>query len=76
MPEGSEDAYRSAYNWDVFYYDTKGVNDIRQIFGDEAVVDVYTLDGALLRKGMDASQIATELPHGLYVINGRKVMVK
>ncbi|MBR6286680.1 MAG: leucine-rich repeat domain-containing protein [Bacteroidaceae bacterium] len=75
VPEGSEEAYRAADKWKAFLQ-IEGVNDIHRVFGDEAVVDVYTLDGALLRKGMDASQIATELPHGLYVINGRKVMVK
>lgn len=76
VPEGCEAAYRSADEWKEFFF-IEGVNDIRRIFGNDAVtVDVYTLDGALLRKGMDATQIATELPRGLYIINGRKVMVK
>ena len=76
VPEWCEAAYQSADQWKEFFF-IEGVNDIRRIFGNDAVtVDVYTLDGALLRKGMDATQIATELPRGLYVINGRKVVVK
>lgn len=41
-----------------------------------APVDVYSIDGRLLRSGVARSQAANGLPAGLYIIGGQKVIVK
>lgn len=41
-----------------------------------SVVDVYTVNGQLVRKGVKANQAAKNLPAGVYVIGGVKVLVK
>ena len=41
-----------------------------------APVDVYSIDGRLLRTGVQRSQAANGLPAGLYIIGGQKVVVK
>jgi hypothetical protein len=52
--------------------DLKVINAIEQIAGTQKAVDVYTIDGKLLR------QQTTDLSglKGLYIINGQKVLVK
>ena len=40
-----------------------------------APVDVYTLDGQLLRHGVKASEALRSLPAGVYVVGGKKVKV-
>ena len=39
-------------------------------------VDVYTLNGQLVRQNVQASQALKELKKGMYVIKGNKVLVK
>ena len=41
-----------------------------------AKVDVYSIDGKLLRHGVKSSNAAKNLPAGVYVIGGQKVLVK
>lgn len=41
-----------------------------------AKVDVYSIDGKLLRQGVKSSNAAKNLPAGVYVIGGQKVLVK
>lgn len=41
-----------------------------------SVVDVYSLNGQVIRKGVKAVQAAKNLPAGVYVIGGKKVLVK
>lgn len=68
VPEGCEAAYKAADQWKEFFIE--GVNFI----ADNA--DVYTIDGILVGKNMDAATIASKLSKGIYIINGKKVWVK
>lgn len=56
----------------------EGVNGIAAatISGAKATVDVYTLDGVLLKKGVKASEAANGLKKGVYIIGKKKVLVK
>ena len=53
---------------------TSSVNIIG-VNGDENVT-VYTLNGRLLYNNVKAADVARRLTPGLYIINGKKVMVK
>ena len=51
--------------------------DIRQALADGSrLVDVYSLQGILLRKGVESSKALNGLPAGVYVVGGKKVMSK
>lgn len=43
---------------------------------DNAPVDVYTLSGVRVRAGVNASVATQNLPAGVYVVGGKKVLVK
>ena len=48
--------------------------DIRQALADGSrLVDVYSLQGILLRKGVESSKALNGLPAGVYVVGGKKV---
>ena len=49
-----------------------GINDIATP-GRQTSNDVYTLDGRLIRHHADA---ASQMPKGIYLVNGRKVVVR
>ncbi|MDE6422849.1 MAG: hypothetical protein K2K95_05460, partial [Muribaculaceae bacterium] len=53
---------------------TSSVNIIG-VNGDENVT-VYTINGRLLYNNVKAADVARRLTPGLYIINGKKVMVK
>ena len=52
------------------------VTAIAQIGVDGEGVNVYDMKGVLLRQGMNPAEATKGLPTGVYVINGKKVLVK
>jgi len=40
------------------------------------MVDVYDLRGVLFRKGIAVERLRTELPAGMYIVNGRKLWIR
>lgn len=52
------------------------VTAITQIAADGEGVNVYDMKGVLLRQGVNPAQATQGLPTGVYVINGKKVLVK
>lgn len=52
-------------------------SDIRQaVSGGSRLVDVYSLQGIMLRKGVESGKALNGLPSGVYVVDGKKVMSK
>ena len=50
-------------------------SDIRQaVSGGSRLVDVYSLQGIMLRKGVESGKALNGLPSGVYVVDGKKVM--
>lgn len=58
----------------VTYSDISGIAPI--ISGENTKMDVYNLQGRLLRSGVDAIHATDNLPSGIYIVGGRKVMVR
>ncbi|MDO4319129.1 MAG: glycosyl hydrolase [Bacteroidales bacterium] len=52
-----------------------GVDDIA-VDGDNITVNVYTLQGIMVRENVPASEATAGLPAGIYVAGGRKIVVK
>ncbi|MDE5584787.1 MAG: T9SS type A sorting domain-containing protein, partial [Muribaculaceae bacterium] len=42
--------------------------------GSNALVNVYNLQGVPVRMNVPASEATRDLPHGLYIINGKKIL--
>ena len=52
---------------------TTGISTLQ---AQDAVVDVYSLNGTLVKAGIRISEATRTLPKGIYVINGEKFLVK
>ncbi len=86
VPAGSGEAYRNHEKWGVIptiiEYDVNGpdptTSGIESAVADEAdaVVDVYNLQGVRVRNGVQRSEATQDLPQGIYIIDGEKVIVK
>jgi len=46
------------------------------IVTDHSLVDVYTLQGVRIKSQVSVENLADELPRGLYIVNGCKLLVK
>lgn len=55
---------------------TTGVKDINIDNTSDGPVDVYNMNGQRLRKAVDRNNATTGLPAGIYIVGGKKVMVK
>lgn len=50
--------------------------DIKQLKSTNTPLDIYTLDGALVKQQCTVSQARQTLPKGIYVIDGQKIIIK
>jgi hypothetical protein len=57
------------------YAKSPATNDIVDI-EDGGTVDVYTITGVVIRKGVDLSDALQDLPRGVYIVGGKKCLVK
>ena len=68
-------AVKSLEAWNLDAKNTSGINDS---FGagvsSSAATDVYTLDGMVVRRNADAANPLEDLPKGVYIVNGRKMI--
>ena len=55
---------------------TSVANGIGTVPADDALVDVYTIDGLRIRSAVPYGQVLRSLPAGVYVVGNRKVVVK
>lgn len=56
--------------------DLGNVSSVENINNDEDIVDVYSLDGILLRSKVMMKDSVKNLPQGIYIINNKKYIVK
>jgi len=76
IPDGSIKSYQEAPQWkDFFFIDMLDPAGIEMIVEEDTPFDIFKLNGVVVKRG--ASKIDIEnLPSGLYIINGKKVIVK
>ena len=76
VPKSSVDAYKRAYGWRNFFLiegTTTGI--INNIYNKIENVDVYTIDGVKCLSKANVNEI-NALPKGVYIINGKKIIIK
>lgn len=69
-------APESAEGVTAFVFDLDGVTAIESIATSEALVNVYDLNGTLVRKNVKAANALQGLQKGTYVVNGAKKAAK
>ena len=75
VPEGAEALYKAADQWKEFFFieEITGIDTPRADDGKDTTYDIYDMSGRTVRK---AATTTDGLKPGLYIINGRKVLVE
>ena len=76
VPKNSIDAYKRAYVWWHFFLiegTTTGIKN--NIYNKIDNVDVYTIDGVKRLSKANVNEI-NALPKGIYIINGKKIVIR
>ncbi|MDE5924134.1 MAG: hypothetical protein K2G75_02315, partial [Muribaculaceae bacterium] len=61
----------------IYFWSNSTLTAVDFNFDDAAAaVDVYSLQGVCLRRGVDRSEATAGLPAGIYIVGGRKVIVR
>ena len=79
VPQNRLSAYQAADQWKEFFFIEDvltGINEIEAETEGDAQGDVYSLNGTLLKRNVNVNRLNSILPAGLYVVNGKKVVVK
>ena len=76
VPKNSLDAYKQAYQWEDFSLiegSTTGITNT--VYNNSGLADVYTIDGTKRLSKASADEI-NALPKGVYIVNGKKIIIK
>ena len=76
VPKNSLDAYKQAYQWKDFLLiegSTTGITNT--VYNKAGLVDVYTIDGTKRLSKASTDEI-NALPKGVYIVNGKKIIIK
>ena len=76
VPKNSLDAYKQAYQWEDFSLiegSTTGITNT--VYNNSGLVDVYTIDGTKRLSKASTDEI-NALPKGVYIVNGKKIIIK
>ena len=76
VPKNSLDAYKQAPQWKDFLLiegSTTGITNT--VYNKAGLADVYTIDGAKRLSKASTDEI-NALPKGVYIVNGKKIIIK
>ncbi|WP_455097076.1 leucine-rich repeat domain-containing protein [Prevotella jejuni] len=76
VPKNSLDAYKQAYQWEDFSLiegSTTGITNT--VYNNSGLADVYTIDGTKRLSKASTDEI-NALPKGVYIVNGKKIIIK
>ena len=76
VPKNSLDAYKQAYQWNDFFLiegSTTGITNT--VYNNSGLADVYTIDGTKRLSKASTDEI-NALPKGVYIFNGKKIIIK
>ena len=76
VPKKSLDAYKQAYPWQNFLLiegSTTGITN--PVYNKAGLADVYTIDGTKRLSKASTDEI-NALPKGVYIVNGKKIIIK
>ena len=76
VPKNSLDAYKQADQWEDFFLiegSTTGITNT--VYNKAGLADVYTIDGTKRLSKASTDEI-NALPKGVYIVNGKKIIIK
>ena len=76
VPKNSLDAYKQAPQWKDFLLiegSTTGITNT--VYNNSGLADVYTIDGTRRLSKANTDEI-NALPKGVYIVNGKKIIIK
>ena len=76
VPKNSLDAYKQADQWKDFFLiegSTTGITNT--VYNKVGLADVYTIDG-IKRLSKASTDEINALPKGVYIVNGKKIIIK
>ena len=77
VPKNSLDAYKQADQWEDFLLiegsTTLGITNT--VYNNSGLADVYTIDGTKRLSKASTDEI-NALPKGMYIVNGKKIIIK
>ena len=75
VPKNSLDAYKQAPQWKEFFFIDSTTGITNTVYNNSGLADVYTIDGTK-RLSKASTEEINALPKGVYIVNGKKIIIK
>ena len=75
VPKNSLDAYKQAPQWKEFFFIDSTTGITNTVYNNSGLADVYTIDGTKRLSKASTDEI-NALPKGMYIVNGKKIIIK
>ncbi len=79
VPKSCLEAYQNAEQWKEFFFIEDvltGINDVHSDITSASRVNVYSVNGTLIKRNVDINELDYILPAGIYIANGKKIVIK
>ena len=75
VPKANINAYKQAPQWKEFFFIESTTGITNTVYNKAGLVDVYTINGAKRLSKASTDEI-NALPKGVYIVNGKKIIIK
>ena len=78
VPIGAAEAYENAPYWQAFSIikEMDFTTAVNGVYTPGKLVTVYALDGTVVKRQADRTRLAETLPRGIYIVEGKKYVVR
>ena len=75
VPKANINAYKQAPQWKEFFFIDSTTGITNTVYNNSGLADVYTIDGTKRLSKASTDEINV-LPKGVYIVNGKKIIIK
>ncbi|WP_052046440.1 leucine-rich repeat domain-containing protein [Prevotella melaninogenica] len=75
VPKANINAYKQAPQWKEFFFIESTTGITNTVYNNSGLADVYTIDGTKRLSKASTDEI-NALPKGVYIVNGKKIIIK
>ena len=75
VPKANINAYKQAPQWKEFFFIEGTTGITNTVYNNSGLADVYTIDGTKRLSKASTDEI-NALPKGMYIVNGKKIIIK
>ena len=78
VPIGAAETYKNTAYWKYFKTITEidFTTGVKGVYTPSQLVTVYTMDGRVVKRNADRTRLSETLPHGIYIVDGKKYVVR